>query len=66
MTNENDPVIRKSIGLAASVWQQIDDFRFEHRLKSEAEVIRTLIERGLRPTADEAAAAQAAPRRPAR
>lgn len=38
---------RKMISLPAELAQQVDDFRFRERIKTEAEAIRRLIEMGL-------------------
>lgn len=46
MTN-NDPLIRKTVSLPASLWQQIENAQFESRLKRESETVRRLIELGL-------------------
>lgn len=40
--------IKKLIGLTEGQVQQIADFRFDHRIASESEAIRQLIEIGLK------------------
>jgi hypothetical protein len=39
--------VRKIFSLPESLSQQIDDFRFTKRLKTESEAIRMLVEAGL-------------------
>src|SRR3712207_507160 len=48
MTDRPDPPIRKTVSLPASLWQRIEDFQFEHRVKRDTEAVRKLIEIGLR------------------
>ncbi len=50
MPDEPDPVIRKSVSLPTSLWKQIEDYQFAHRVKRDAEAIRRLIELGLKAT----------------
>lgn len=38
---------RKMLSLPQDMWEAIDNFRFRHRYKTEAEAIRRLVERGL-------------------
>ena len=45
---ENDPPVRKTVALPASMWQEIADFRFSERIGTEAEALRRLIQAGLR------------------
>ena len=48
MTDRADPPIRKTVSLPASVWQQIEDYQFEHRVKRDTEAVRQLVELGLK------------------
>ena len=47
MAENDDSPVRKTVSLPAGVWRQIEDFRFENRIKRETEAIRRLIELGL-------------------
>lgn len=47
MSEQPDAPVRKTVSLPASLWKQIEDFQFEHRIKRDAEAVRTLIQRGL-------------------
>jgi hypothetical protein len=47
MSEEPDPIIRKSVSLPTSLWRRIEDYQFAHRVKRDAEAIRQLIELGL-------------------
>lgn len=47
MPDENDPIIRKTVSLPASLWQQIENFQFEARVKRDTQAVRRLIEMGL-------------------
>lgn len=38
---------RKMLSLPQDMWKAIDDFRFQHRYKTEADAIRHIVERGL-------------------
>lgn len=58
MANESLSV-KKLVAMTPALAERIAAFRFERRIKTEAEAIRTLIERGLR-----SAEARPAPRRP--
>jgi hypothetical protein len=61
MTTEPTLTVKKLVAMTPALAERIAAFRFERRIKTEAEAIRTLIERGL-----EAAKAQKpAPRRKA-
>ena len=40
--------MRKTVSLEESLWQQISDYRFDARIKSESEAVRRVIEAGLR------------------
>lgn len=43
----DDPLVRKTVSLPASLWRKIEDAQFESRLKRESETVRRLIELGL-------------------
>lgn len=60
MSESNDPIVRKTVSLPASVWRQIEDFQFGNRLKRETEAIRRLIDLGL----DAASAKASDPKKP--
>ena len=47
MSDEKDPIIRKTVSLPASLWLRIEDFQFERRFKRETLAVRRLIELGL-------------------
>ncbi len=47
MTGNTDPILRKTISMPASVWQKIENFQFDNRIKRESEAIRRVIELGL-------------------
>lgn len=47
MIEKPDPIVRKTVSLPASVWQQVEDYQFESRIKRDAEAIRSLILLGL-------------------
>lgn len=47
MSEPADPPVRKTVSLPASLWQQIEDFQFENRIKRDAEAVRALIQHGL-------------------
>jgi hypothetical protein len=53
--------VRKIFSLPDTLWAKIEDYRFEHRVKTESEAIRMLVEAGL-----EAGAPKTAPTRKAR
>jgi hypothetical protein len=40
--------VRKLVSLPHAMFEAIDDFRFQNRIKSESETIRRLIERGIK------------------
>ena len=44
MQQEN---VRKTLYFNDKLWTQIEDIRFEQRIKSEADVIRMLVEAGI-------------------
>lgn len=43
-----ETTVRKLVSIPREMEKRIQDYRFENRLKSEAEAIRQLIEKGLR------------------
>ena len=45
--NAIEPVTRKSVTLPTALWEAVSDYRFEARIKTEAEAVRRLIEAGL-------------------
>jgi hypothetical protein len=47
MSENSDPIIRKSVSLPASLWRQIEDFQFANRIKRDAQGVRRLLEIGL-------------------
>jgi hypothetical protein len=47
MPNEKDSTLRKTITLPTRLWQQIEDFQFEARVKRDTDAVRQLIEMGL-------------------
>lgn len=49
MPRYTEPIfpVKKVVGLTAEMAERIRDFRFDHRIESENEAIRRLIERGL-------------------
>ena len=42
-----DDLVRKSIYFSEDLWTEIEDFRFDNRVKSEAENIRILVQAGI-------------------
>jgi metal-responsive CopG/Arc/MetJ family transcriptional regulator len=52
MSDVAERPVRKSVSLPASSWQQIDNFRFAKRIRTESEAIRRLVELGLQKAAD--------------
>ena len=42
-----DDLVRKSIYFSEDLWTEIEDFRFDNRVKSEAENIRLLVSAGI-------------------
>lgn len=40
--------VRKALTVSPELAKEIDDFRFEHRYKTDADVLRALIEAGLK------------------
>lgn len=47
MPDPTDQIVRKSVSLPSSLWALIDDYRFQNRIRSDADTIRRLIEIGL-------------------
>ena len=43
-----DTTVRKMLSMPRDLWQAIEDYRFEQRIKTESEAIRRLIELGLK------------------
>jgi hypothetical protein len=43
----SDQLIRKSMLFPESLWSEIEDFRFDNRIKSDVEAIRLLMKAGL-------------------
>lgn len=43
----SEQIIRKSMLFPESFWQPIEDWRFDQRIKSDAEAIRVLMQAGL-------------------
>jgi hypothetical protein len=43
-----ESIIRKSVALPASMWNEIAEFRADNRIISETEAVRRLIETALR------------------
>jgi hypothetical protein len=41
------PVTRKMVSLPLTMWQEIEDFQFAHRIKKDSVAIRRLLELGL-------------------
>ncbi|CAK7192294.1 hypothetical protein COMNV_00485 [Commensalibacter sp. Nvir] len=50
MMNKNEKPIRKTISLPSEMWQAIEDFQFENRIKKETEAVRKLIDIALKST----------------
>ena len=42
-----EQVLRKTLLLPESLWEEAEDFRFLARIKSDTEVVRTLMQAGL-------------------
>jgi len=42
-----EQVLRKTLLLPESLWEEAEDFRFVARIKSDTEVVRTLMQAGL-------------------
>ena len=47
-----ETTVRKLVSIPRDVWDQVEDYRFENRIKTESEAIRRLIELGLRASAE--------------
>ena len=47
MSDESDPIIRKSVSARTSLWERIDDWQRANRIKRDAEAIRRLLVLGL-------------------
>jgi metal-responsive CopG/Arc/MetJ family transcriptional regulator len=47
MVVNSETTVRKLVSLQRSMLTAVEDFRFEHRIKTESEAIRRLIEMGL-------------------
>lgn len=58
MNRPSSAPIRKQVNLPADVAQQVDEYRFANRFKSESEAIRQLIEMGLEAAGKSAAESQ--------
>ena len=39
--------VRKIVSIPRDLWEQIEDYRFKHRFKTESEAMRTLLAKGL-------------------
>ena len=42
-----DDLVRKSIYFSEDLWEAFEDFRFDNRIKSEAEGLRILLQAGI-------------------
>jgi metal-responsive CopG/Arc/MetJ family transcriptional regulator len=42
-----ETTVRKLVSIPRELWAKIEDYRFDKRMKSESEAMRTLIEVGL-------------------
>jgi hypothetical protein len=47
MTPQTDPLIRSTYGLRTSLLRRIEDYRFDQRINTKAEVVRRALQRGL-------------------
>jgi Arc/MetJ-type ribon-helix-helix transcriptional regulator len=47
MKDDPDKIIGKTVRLPASVWAEVDDYRFSNRINKQTEAIRRLIELAL-------------------
>jgi hypothetical protein len=47
MPENPETTVRKLVSLPRDLVREVEDFRFEHRIKTESETIRVLIRRGL-------------------
>jgi hypothetical protein len=59
MTVNPETTTRKLVSFPRSMAREIEDFRFQHRIKTESEAIRRLLERAFRSDATALAAGQA-------
>ena len=50
-----DKYVRKIVSIPVDIWEQIEDYRFRHRFKTESAAIRDLLARGLQSLKDDAA-----------
>jgi hypothetical protein len=48
MSTPDDPPIRKTVTLPASMWKAVSDYRFSERIGTEAEALRRIVAAGLR------------------
>lgn len=48
MAVNTETTVRKLVSLPKPMVQAVEDFRFKHRIKTESEAIRRLIEAGLK------------------
>ena len=48
MPPKKEQLVRKTMNLPAELLKAVEDFRYEARIPTETEAIRTLIEAGLR------------------
>lgn len=42
-----DKYVRKIVSIQRDLWEQIEDYRFKHRFKTESATIRDLLAKGL-------------------
>ena len=42
-----EQIIRKSLYFSEDLWESFEDFRFDNRIKSEAEALRILLQAGI-------------------
>lgn len=47
-SKQDDPPVRKTVTLPASMWRDISDFRFSERIGTETEAVRRLVLTALR------------------
>jgi len=50
MSSDKPQFVRKTISIPDDLWRRVEDFRFEQRIKNEAETIRLLLEKALADT----------------
>ena len=58
-----DKYVRKLVSIPRDLWEQINDYRFKHRFKTESEAMRTLLAKGLE-AAESVPAAKPKPKTP--